>query len=230
MVERLKAALASFHQRRVRLRSDHPVQQTRSIFALLEAHGGNGGILLDLGSGLETFPLSTCWLGRRVAIDLLHGNGVDVVADGQALPLGEQTVDAVLLMEVLEHVPNPQGLLQECARVLRSGGHLCVTVPQYHILHNHPADYYRFTRHGLEHLCRRAGFRILQLQARGGPLLVVFHAIELNLPPKTRWVFVAATYGLFDRLDGWLCGHGNRSGIRDAVGWTLLAVKDGAGT
>jgi SAM-dependent methyltransferase len=230
MVGRLKAALERYHQRRVRLRSDHPIQQARTIFARLEADGGNRGILLDLGSGLETSPLSACWLGRRLAIDLLHGNGVNVVADGQALPLRDQAVDAVLLMEVLEHVPNPLDLLQECARVLRSGGHLCVTVPQYHILHSHPADYYRYTRHGLEHLCRRAGFRTLQLQARGGPLLVVFHAIELNLPPKVRWTFVAATYGLFDWLDGWLCGHGNRPGVRDAVGWTLLAVKDGAGT
>ena len=43
--------------------------------------------------------------------------------------------------------------------------------------------------------------------------------------PRLRLLFVAATYPLFDRLDGWLCGHGNRTGARDAVGWTLLAVK-----
>ncbi len=200
------------------------------MLELVASRGGNLGTLVDLGSGVESFPLGSLWHGRRVALDLVLGPGVDVVGDGQVLPLRDRTADAVLLMEVLEHVPDPLRLLQECARVLRPGGHLCVTVPQYHILHNHPADYYRFTRHGLEHLCRRAGFRILQLQARGGPLLVVFHAIELNLPPKARWAVVAATYGLFDWLDGWLFGHGNRPGARDAVGWSLLAVKDGAGT
>ena len=224
----LKSTIALFHDW-VRRRSDHPVQQVRQLLEHLTRAGENRGILVDLGAGPEVFHLAPFWQGPRVAIDLVVGPGVDVVADGQALPLREDSVDAVLLMEVLEHVPDPLDLLRECARVLRPGGHLCLTVPQYHILHSHPADYYRFTRHGLEHLCRGAGFRIQALQARGGPLLVVFHAVELNLPPTLRILFVAATYALFERLDGWLCGHGNRPGVRDAVGWTLLGVKDGAG-
>jgi hypothetical protein len=42
-------------------------------------------------------------------------------------------------------------------------------------------------------------------------------------------LFVAAAYALFDRLDRWYCDHGNRPGVRDAVGWTLLGTKEGLG-
>jgi SAM-dependent methyltransferase len=229
MLRRLAApVMATFHDW-VRRRSDHPMQQVREMLERLARAGENRGILVDLGAGPEAFRLASHWLGHRIAVDLRAGAGVDVTADGQALPLREASVDAVLLMEVLEHVPDPLGVLHECARVLRPGGHLCLTVPQYHILHSHPADYYRFTRHGVEHLCRRAGFRIEALQARGGPFLVVFHAVELNLPPRLRMLFVAAAYALFDRLDRWYCDHGNRPGVRDAVGWTLLGTKEGLG-
>jgi SAM-dependent methyltransferase len=148
-----------------------------------------------------------------------------VAADGQRLPLRDKSVDAVLLMEVLEHVPDPLGILRECARVLTPGGYLCLTVPQYHITHDHPGDFYRYTRQGLEHLCREAGLRVLDAWATGGALLVVFHAIELNLPPKLRILFVGLTHRLFDWLDGRVCGHGNRPGARDALGWALVATR-----
>ena len=155
----------------------------------------------------------------------MPGAGLDLIADGHALPLGDTTVAAVLLMEVLEHVPDPPRLLRECARVLAPGGHLCLTAPQYHITHNHPGDYFRYTRQGLEALCAQAGLRVVAAWATGGPLLVVFHAIELNLPPRPRLAFVALAYRLFDWLDGRLTGHGNRPGTTDAKGWALLAAK-----
>jgi SAM-dependent methyltransferase len=148
-----------------------------------------------------------------------------VIADGHALPLRDAAVAAVLLMEVLEHVSDPARLLGECARVLIPGGHVCLTAPQYHITHNHPGDYFRYTRQGLEALCARAGLSVVAAWATGGPLLVVFHAVELNLPPRPRLAFVGLTYRLFDWLDGRLTGHGNRPGAIDAKGWALLAVK-----
>jgi SAM-dependent methyltransferase len=48
---------------------------------------------------------------------------------GEALPLGQDTVDAVVLLDVLEHVPAPESLLDEVRRVLRPGGALILSVP-----------------------------------------------------------------------------------------------------
>src|SRR5207249_4985267 len=153
-----------------------------------------------LGLAVAITLAAATWPARRVAMDVLAGPGLGLVADGHALPLADKSVAAVLLMEVLEHVAEPTRLVRECARVLASGGHLCVTAPQYHITHHHPGDFFRYTRQGLEALCAAAGLRVVAAWATGGALLVVFHAIELNLPPKSRIGFVALTSRLFDWL------------------------------
>ena len=225
LTRRLKDLYLTRHHRRVRESSDHPTRHARLMLEEAIRRRPGGGLLCDVGAGAEASVVAAAWPGRRLALDVVPGAGLDAIADGHALPLRDDTVAAVLLMEVLEHVSDPARLLRECARVLLPGGHVCVTAPQYHITHNHPGDYFRYTRQGLEALCTAAGLSVVAAWATGGPLLVVFHAIELNLPPKPRLGFVALTYRLFDWLDGRLTGHGNRAGATDAKGWALLAVK-----
>jgi SAM-dependent methyltransferase len=48
--------------------------------------------------------------------------------DGR-VPLPSESLDAVLFVDVLEHVPDPAGLLDEAARVLQPGGRLIAIVP-----------------------------------------------------------------------------------------------------
>ena len=43
------------------------------------------------------------------------------------LPYANASVDTVVLPQVLEHVPDPQAMLDECARILKQGGHLVVS-------------------------------------------------------------------------------------------------------
>ena len=221
---RLRGAYLRTHHARVREASDHPLVHMRRMLADVARARGDGGVLCDVGAGFEGARPGR-WTGRRVSIDLAVARGVDVVADGHALPLRDKSAAAVVLMEVLEHVPTPLDLLRECARVLEMGGFLCLTAPQYCILHGHPGDYYRYTNQGLDYLCREAGLSIVDVRATGGPALVLFHAIERNLHPRLRLPFVAAAYRLSDWLDGRVFGHGNRPGVVDAVGWAVRAVK-----
>jgi ubiquinone/menaquinone biosynthesis C-methylase UbiE len=53
------------------------------------------------------------------------------VAKGEVLPLGDETVDAILSFDVFEHVQDVQRTLNECYRVLRTGGRLFVVFPSY---------------------------------------------------------------------------------------------------
>lgn len=50
-----------------------------------------------------------------------------LVADAAELPLEDRTVGFVLLRYVLQHVPDPAGVLAEVRRVLRPGGRVAVT-------------------------------------------------------------------------------------------------------
>jgi SAM-dependent methyltransferase len=50
-------------------------------------------------------------------------------ADAGELPLAEDSADAVLLLDVIEHVAEPQRVLIEAHRVVRPGGVIVVSVP-----------------------------------------------------------------------------------------------------
>jgi SAM-dependent methyltransferase len=67
-------------------------------------------------------------VARYVAADI-SGQGVDRREDLQALTLGDASIDVVLAMDVLEHVPDDRRAFLEVARVLRPGGRLVLHVP-----------------------------------------------------------------------------------------------------
>jgi ubiquinone/menaquinone biosynthesis C-methylase UbiE len=52
-------------------------------------------------------------------------------AIGESLPLSAESFDCVLMSEVIEHLEAPQISIREAARVLRSGGRLLITTPNY---------------------------------------------------------------------------------------------------
>ncbi|RBM18968.1 methyltransferase domain-containing protein [Streptomyces sp. PT12] len=54
-----------------------------------------------------------------------------LVGDALALPFPDDTFDALIVSEVMEHIPDDKGLLAEAVRVLRPGGRIAVTVPRY---------------------------------------------------------------------------------------------------
>jgi SAM-dependent methyltransferase len=89
---------------------------------------------------------------RYLATDLRALSNVDFASDATALPFADASVDAVVSLELLEHVPHPQEVLLELARVLKPGGTVVVSVPSAVPRHDHH-DFWRFTAEGLEQLC-----------------------------------------------------------------------------
>ena len=92
---------------------------------------------------------------------------VQVFGDGAHLPVRDGSVDTVLSTEVLEHVPDPQALVVEMARVLRPGGKLLLTVPFIQPLHELPSDFYRFTPSSLRLFVESAGLEVESIEPRG---------------------------------------------------------------
>jgi ubiquinone/menaquinone biosynthesis C-methylase UbiE len=93
-------------------------------------------------------------MAHRTRLDISPRDRPDVVADARALPSFDGSVDTVVMCEVLEHLPEPAGAIEEARRVLRPGGLLCGSVPFAAPLHGSGGDYYRYTAQGLRHFLR----------------------------------------------------------------------------
>ncbi|HEY9037234.1 MAG TPA: class I SAM-dependent methyltransferase [Pseudomonadales bacterium] len=52
-------------------------------------------------------------------------------SNGLRLPFADNTFDKIVCSEVLEHVPDYEGMLREISRVLKPGGHFCASVPRF---------------------------------------------------------------------------------------------------
>ena len=86
------------------------------------------------------------------------------------------SVDAVVMVNVLEHVKDDEQALRELHRLLRAGGHLCLFVPAmswlFSELDRRVGHYRRYHKPGLRKIVRDAGFEIVS--ARYFDLIGVF--------------------------------------------------------
>lgn len=118
----------------------------------LESRYGLDGTVVDVGAGYGYF-LNGVDSARRVAVDhsAVPFSQVDagvecVVGDATDLPLPDDTADAIMLSNVLEHltVEDIQAALRECRRVLCSDGTLFVVTPNFALA---PRKYYHDFTH-----------------------------------------------------------------------------------
>jgi SAM-dependent methyltransferase len=93
---------------------------------------------------------------------------LDIVSDITSIPEPDSSFDAVLCVEVLEHLPDPVIAVQEFARLARPGGYLILTAPFCSLTHMAPYHFstgfnkYWFGKHLNDH-----GFRITEMSANG---------------------------------------------------------------
>ena len=100
---------------------------------------GNGLRVLDVGCGHGIISEHIWKMGNYVTCadlptiaSLAHRRQVLLVVatDAEQLAFASNSFDVVLALEVLEHLWNPHGFLDEAYRVLRPNGHLIIEVPE----------------------------------------------------------------------------------------------------
>jgi len=133
----------------------------------------SGARLLDAGAGEGNYKH---YFNRQryVGLDLGIGDAqwnyssLDLLGDLARLPFRDGAFDAAINVVTLEHVQEPAQVIRELARTLMPGGRLLLIAPHEWEEHQQPHDYYRYTRYGLDHLLRAAGFTNMDIQPVGG--------------------------------------------------------------
>jgi SAM-dependent methyltransferase len=138
---------------------------------------GEGGMVLDVGcgvgdnlkqvkrgnvrfAGLEYSPRSLERATKALPDDVQLRLGSAV-----KIPFPADCADMVMCIEVLEHIPDEHEALREIFRVLKSDGHLILSVPyrrwfpSYYTCMGHIRHY---TRSGLEMLLAEKGFAVVE--------------------------------------------------------------------
>jgi SAM-dependent methyltransferase len=125
------------------------------------------GRVLDVGCGEKPYGRWLSGADAHIGLDVTAGPTVDVVVAPDApWPLADDSFDAVVCTQVLEHVRSPAHVVAELRRVLRPGGRFVVTVPFTYNVHGAPHDYRRWTITGVRELLE--GLEVSEARPQGG--------------------------------------------------------------
>lgn len=160
------------------------VGRHRLVEALLRTRYGAAGTqnsaaplnFLDVGCGTGAMSVRLTRWGRVVSADFSpnalkfsrrRGLKNLVGADAMKLPFADDGFDAIVTMDVLEHLPDDCAAMREFFRVLKPGGRVFATVPAYqHLWSEHDVALMHFRRYQIREMRERmeaAGFRIEKL-------------------------------------------------------------------
>ena len=115
--------------------------------------------LLSEATGARVVGIEPEGLGVRLAREALArgASTVEIVnGRGEELPFEDGEASLVVMSEVVEHVPAPDALVDEAARVLSSTGSLLVSTPQWQSDDLREHHFHEFKADELEELCARS--------------------------------------------------------------------------
>lgn len=174
------------------------------------------GDLLDVGCGQKPYAaLFAEQVTRHIGVEYplslgapkpMAAGSPDVFADAAFLPFRGNCFNTVLCTQVLEHVVEPWGVLEEITRVLRPSGVLILTVPQEWGIHKAPHDFYRFTRYGLTYLAQCSGLQVEYLSPRGGFWVMMGQRVSDYLEHVVIYPLLSYSKVLFVAFSGILLG------------------------
>jgi SAM-dependent methyltransferase len=141
----------------------------------------SGSLVLDAGAGDQPYRNLFGHCQYEAAdfekIDKPYAQST-YVCDIASIPVEDGRFDAVVCNQVLEHTKNPDIVLAEFHRVLKSGGKLLCTAPFFYEEHEQPYDFYRYTQFGWRHLIAGAGFHLDRIDWMDGYFTTVAYQLD----------------------------------------------------
>jgi SAM-dependent methyltransferase len=155
-----------------------PVNKRRIVLNFLDRFARPDAHVLEIGCGggyfsaqlSKRYPLHVAADISPQSVQFAHQEGcrLGAVFNGnEGLPFASESFDAVLILDVLEHLEKDELAAAEIRRVLKPGGVMIATVPAYPALFStwdrileHKR---RYSRHQFRTLCEGAGLHIERL-------------------------------------------------------------------
>lgn len=138
------------------------------------------GRVLEIGAGKRHQHRAQLSAGNPYfLLELVHSEKPTLVGNAAALPLQDGSVDTIIMLEVLEHVPHPQQVVAECHRALAHGGTLIGSTRFICPQHGAPTDYGQFTAGGLALVC--GCFADCWIEKLGKRLRTVLDMLGVNM-------------------------------------------------
>ncbi len=124
---------------------------------------------------------------------------LDIVSDITAIPEPDASFDAIMCIEVLEHLPQPDRAIKEFSRLLKSKGHLILTAPFCSLTHFSPYHFSTgFNKYWYETHLTAQGFNIIKMAPNGN--FFEFIAQEIDRIESISKRYSQKKPGLLERL------------------------------
>ncbi len=152
--------------------------RTRALNAVMEKYLPQNGDtrLLDVGCGGGNMMHHLAQYGRVQGLEIdarpvkvarERGYEVEQFDATQPMPFTDETFDAVTALDVIEHNADDMAILRDSHRVLKSGGHIIITVPAFMFLWTHNdvlnAHVRRYTGGELRQKLTEVGFQVRRM-------------------------------------------------------------------
>jgi len=211
------------------------------ILGLLPPFKGRAGASVMYVGGFQKGKLLDIGCGSGIFLDMMRNLGWDILGiepDPEAARIArkcfyvpvltntleeahfpDKTFDVLTMRHVLEHAADPIRLLQECERILKSGGRLSILTPNMeslgHIIFKKdwrglepPRHFYLFSQRTLRRCAERVGLHIEKLQTSSRGIHWIWHASRavqsegkyLGKYIRFRWKIEARAFQLIENL------------------------------
>jgi len=106
--------------------------------------------------------------GKSLQTQTWDQSRIDIICDITNIPELDNSFDAIMCIEVFEHLPNPIAAVKEFSRLLKPLGKLILTAPFCSLTHFSPYHFYSgFNRYWYEKILEQFGFKIIEIKENG---------------------------------------------------------------
>lgn len=162
--------------------------------------------------------------GKALQIKTWDTSNIDIVSDITSIPEPDASFDAIMCIEVFEHLPEPILAIKEFSRLLKPDGHLILTAPFCSLTHMAPYHFYSgYNRYFYETHLAKHGFRIIELTENGNFFEFLAQELRRLSDVETKYTRGAVRFGLFDKIARfWLLRTLERASSEDQGSKELL--------